>query len=81
MDEAAFAFQPHNETAESATEAGQQLYQDNCAYCHSVDASGFSTETDKIPELLRSGNIRSHSRLELSEDQINILDKYLKSLK
>lgn len=81
LDDAAFPYKPLKETTKSAVEEGQQLYEDNCAYCHSTDPSKFETEADRIPELLRSGKVRSHQRLEYSEDQLNILEKYFKSTK
>ncbi|HXK56822.1 MAG: hydrogenase small subunit [Gammaproteobacteria bacterium] len=79
LDAAALAYQSGDESAESAIEEGHQLYHDSCVYCHSVDPSGFRTDPAKIAELLRSGEIRSHRRLRFSEDQISILDKYLRS--
>jgi hydrogenase small subunit len=81
LDDVAFSYQPRNETPDSAEEEGQHLYEDNCVYCHSADPSGFETEPDKIPELLRSGETLSHRRLEFSDDQLNILEKYLRSKK
>jgi hydrogenase small subunit len=79
LDDAAFPYTPSNESAESTIIEGQQLYEDNCVYCHSTDPSQLKTEANKIPELLRSGKIRAHNRLEFSDDQLNILEKYLKS--
>jgi len=79
LDDVAVSGQRGNNKAD--TEEGQLLYEDNCVYCHSIDPSKFATEADKISELLRSGNIRSHRRLEFTDDQLNILDKYLKSIK
>lgn len=79
LDDVLLSYQVHNEAAESKIEEGQHLYEDNCAYCHSTDPSEFKTEPGNIAELLRSGSIRSHRRLEFSNDQLNILEKYLKS--
>jgi hydrogenase small subunit len=81
LDDAEFSYKPGNESRESVIEEGQQLYEDNCAYCHSIDPSKFKTEPQNISELLRSGEIRSHRRLQFSEDQLNILEKYLRSKK
>jgi hydrogenase small subunit len=81
MDEVAFSYQPVNETPDSAVEEGQRLYEDNCVYCHSVDPSEFEAEPHKIPELLRTDDISSHRRLKFSDDQLNILENYLKSKK
>ena len=81
MDDVAFSYQPVNETPDSAVEEGHRLYEDNCVYCHSVDPSEFEAEPHKIPELLRTDDISSHRRLKFSDDQLNILEKYLKSKK
>jgi len=72
---------PRNETPEAAIDAGQQLYEENCIYCHSADPTRFATAAEKVPDLLRSGTIRSHKRLDFSEDQLDILEKYLDSIK
>ncbi len=81
LDELESSCQPSRENVDSSVEEGQLLYEDNCAYCHSADPSEFETEAKNIPQLLRSGEIRSHRRLEFSDDQLNILEKYLKSTK
>ncbi|MDF1530170.1 MAG: hydrogenase small subunit [Sedimenticola sp.] len=70
-----------DETVDAAMEAGQQLFEENCIYCHSADPTQFTTPPKEIPALLRSGTIRSHKRLDFSEDQLNILEKYLESKK
>ena len=72
---------PGNETPEAAIEAGQRLYEENCIYCHSADPSQFVTAAEKIPTLLRSETIRSHKRLDFSDDQLDILEKFLGSKK
>ena len=79
LDQLPFSYQGSSENSESDIEAGHHLYEDNCVYCHSDDPSEFKTDPDKISQLLRSGEIRSHRRLDFSEDQINILEKYLTS--
>lgn len=66
---------------DTAREAGRQLYEENCIYCHSADPAGFETPAQQIPELLRSGDIRAHKRLDFSEDQLQILKKYLETKK
>ena len=68
-------------TADAAMADGQHIYEENCLYCHSPNPSEFDIEPDKIAELLRSGEIRSHRRLDLSEEQLRALEKYLKSSK
>ncbi len=64
-----------------SVEDGQLLYEDNCAYCHSADPSDLETEPKNIPGLFRSGEVRSHRKLEISDNQLSILEKYLDSLK
>ncbi|RDH81692.1 MAG: Ni/Fe hydrogenase [endosymbiont of Galathealinum brachiosum] len=81
MDDIAFAFKPVNETTDSAVEEGRNLYQDNCVYCHSTNASEFEVDAENISKLLRDNSIRAHRRLEFSNDQIKILEAYLKSTK
>ncbi|OOY39995.1 hypothetical protein BOV90_06290 [Solemya velum gill symbiont] len=70
-------YAPKNEAHDSRIQEGAQLYEENCVYCHSFDPTDFKTAPDKIADLLRSGDIRSHSRLQFSEDQLTILEKYL----
>lgn len=72
---------PRPESNDEAREAGRQLYEENCIYCHSADPAAFETPAPQIPELLRSGEIRSHKRLDFSDDQLHILQKYLESKK
>ncbi len=79
LDDILLTHEIHNESTGSQIEAGQYLYEDNCTFCHSTNPLEFQTSPDKIVELFRSGSIRSHSRLKFSNDQMNILDKYLKS--
>lgn len=80
LDEAELSYQPTNEPDMSAVSEGQHLYQNNCVYCHSENPGEFSTPADEIARLLRSGDIRSHSRLEFSDDQLSLLEKYFKSV-
>jgi hydrogenase small subunit len=79
LDAAAIDTVATGETTGSTSEAGQALYQDNCAYCHPADPDRFELAADKIVELLRSGKVRSHQRLEFSDEQLNMLHAYLKS--
>jgi hydrogenase small subunit len=81
LDDAAFSYQPGNETHRSTIEEGHRLYYNNCVYCHSVDPSEFETKPHKISELFRSGEIRAHRKLEFSDDQLDLLEKYLQSIK
>ncbi|OOZ13238.1 Ni/Fe hydrogenase [Solemya velum gill symbiont] len=77
LDSAMLNYAPKNEAHDSRIQEGAQLYEENCVYCHSFDPTDFKTAPDKIADLLRSGDIRSHSRLQFSEDQLTILEKYL----
>lgn len=79
LDDIALAYQPSDEPPEVAIDEGHALYEDNCVYCHSVDPSDFRTSPEKIPELLQTGSIRSHRKLQFSDDQLNLLEKYLRS--
>jgi hydrogenase small subunit len=79
LDDVAFSYPPGKETPESTAEEGQRLYEDNCVYCHSIDPTRFRTEPHRIPDLLRSGTIRSHRQFEFSDDQLDILESYLKT--
>lgn len=79
LDEVEMAYQPRNETEQTAIDEGQHLYEDNCVYCHSENPNEFTTPADDIAKLLRSGSIRSHNRLDFSDDQLNILQQFIKS--
>ncbi len=81
LDDLSSSSDPSYESVESARAEGQHLYEDNCVFCHSIDPSEFKTDPDRVSELLRSGEIRSHRRLEFSDDQLDILEKYLGSTK
>ena len=60
-------------------EEGRLLYEDNCVYCHSDDPTAFRTPAEEVPEVLRSAKVRSHQRLDFSEQQLKALEHYLKS--
>lgn len=77
IDTIALKYKPPNEAAKVQNQEGQTLYEDNCVFCHSSDPASFRTPPEDIPELLRSGNIRAHRRLEFSDDQLNLLKQYL----
>jgi len=62
-------------------EDGKQIYDSNCVYCHAADPTTLETAPDAVANVLRSGNIRAHRRLDFAENQIDALEKYLKSLK
>lgn len=81
LEVAAQTYAPVAEQPDEAIEAGRQLYADNCVYCHSADPTGFRTAPEKIPELLRSGAVRAHKRFQFTDDQLDILGKYLKAEK
>lgn len=79
LDDIKATYRPSNETRDSALEYGRQLYDDSCVYCHSIDPANFTTRPDKIVDLLRSGKVRSHRGLELGDEQLDLLQKYLES--
>jgi hydrogenase small subunit len=81
LDELVKTYKPLNETRQDSMAEGRQLYEDNCVYCHSVDPAEFDTPAQKISDLLRSGSIRSHRKLEFSDDQLTILENYISSEK
>ena len=62
-------------------EDGKQIYDSNCVYCHSADPTALETRPDAVTDVLRSEDIRAHRRLDFAENQIDALEKYLKSLK
>ncbi|MCW8827072.1 MAG: hydrogenase small subunit [Gammaproteobacteria bacterium] len=73
--------QSTDSTATSGVEHGEIVYEDNCVYCHSANTADLETKPSKVADLLRSGEIRSHRRLDISDEQLNALEKYLKSTK
>lgn len=79
LDVVALKYQPPEESAEHKKQEGQALYEDNCVFCHSSDPTQFRTAAEDIPEVLQSGSVRAHRRLEFSEDQLNLLKHYLKN--
>jgi hydrogenase small subunit len=79
LDDARISYQRSDESIQAAIESGQNLYEDNCVFCHSLDPGDLKTQVSEIPELLRKGDIRAHRRLEFSDDQLDILVKYLRS--
>jgi len=79
LDDARISYQRRDESIQATIESGQDLYEDNCAFCHSLDPADLKTQASEIPELLRKGDNRAHRRLEFSDDQLDILVKYLKS--
>lgn len=81
LDAKVMSYSPVAEAPDEVIEAGQQLYEDNCIYCHSADPSSFKTAPEKIPEVLRTGTVRAHQRFQFSNDQLEILGKYLNSQK
>jgi len=65
----------------NTAEEGQIFYDNNCVYCHPDDPVQLDTDLDKVVDVLRSGNVRAHRRIDYSDDQIKSLESYLKSLK
>lgn len=81
IDETECTVDESHESREDAASEGQNLYEDNCVYCHSIDPGALRTDPNQIPHLLRSGEIRSHRRLQFSDEQLDQLGEYLKSRK
>lgn len=77
LEDTASLYPSANKPTDTTAAEGRELYENNCAYCHPVDPSGLKTEAEQIPNLLRSGEIRSHRRLELTDAQLDALKKYL----
>ena len=63
-----------------SVDEGGELYNTNCAYCHSADPKRLKTPLDGITDVVRSGEVRAHRRLDFSEAQLDALERYLKSL-
>ncbi|MCW9012729.1 MAG: hydrogenase small subunit [Gammaproteobacteria bacterium] len=81
LDDSPVIAKSKTETAAGTVDDGQLLYEDSCVYCHSENPADFKTEADQIAELLRSGDIRSHRRLDFTQEQLDMLEKYLNSTK
>ncbi|MGD2119161.1 MAG: hydrogenase small subunit [Chromatiales bacterium] len=81
LDETALAYQTSAGSVGSGVSEGRDIYESNCVYCHSPDPAEFSTAPDKIADVLRSGEVRSHRRLDFSDEQLRSLQDYLKSIK
>jgi hydrogenase small subunit len=62
---------------DEAVEAGAQLYEDNCIYCHAADARGFRSEPRAVVELLQKGSVRAHRRFKFDDGQLADLQAYL----
>jgi hydrogenase small subunit len=63
--------------AVAASDAGAQLYEDNCVYCHSADPNDFQREPRAVIELLQQGSIRAHRRFAFDDAQLADLEAYL----
>jgi hydrogenase small subunit len=60
---------------------GQEIYESNCVYCHQANPKSLSTPAENVVDVLRSGSVRAHRRLDFSETQLDALEIYLKSMK
>jgi hydrogenase small subunit len=60
---------------------GREIYESNCVYCHRSDPSALRTPPDAVADVIRSGSVGAHRRLDFSENQLQALESYLKSLK
>jgi hydrogenase small subunit len=58
-------------------ERGARVYDSQCLYCHDADPAKLVTAPDDVPDLLRSGDIRSH-RFRLEDTDMQALVDYLK---
>jgi hydrogenase small subunit len=67
--------------AEPSAEEGQSIYENSCIYCHRTDPKNFRTPPESVSELIRSGGVGAHRRLDFSEYQLESLETFLKSLK
>lgn len=71
-------FQTPNEAAPgSIAEDGRAVYEGNCVYCHSDNPASLETPAEQVPDLLRSGEVRSH-RFTLEDADMQALVDYLK---
>ena len=59
---------------------GRQIYDSNCVFCHAPDPTRLNTPAGEVADVLRAGNVRAHRRLDFSANQLDALEKYLKSL-
>ena len=60
---------------------GREIYESNCVYCHPSDPESLRTPADAVTDVIRSGSVGAHRRLDFSENQLQALESYLKSLK
>ena len=65
------------QAGKSSVERGAAVYDSNCVYCHDPHPATLKTPADKVPDLLRSGTIRSH-RFTLEDADMQALVDYLK---
>jgi hydrogenase small subunit len=65
------------QAGKSSVERGAAVYDSNCVYCHDPRPATLKTPADKVPDLLRSGTIRSH-RFTLEDADMQALVDYLK---
>ena len=65
----------------SSSHDGHLLYEDNCVYCHTADASDLATPADAIPEIFTENRVRAHGRFAFSEEELKALAEYVNSLR
>jgi hydrogenase small subunit len=66
---------------EPSVKEGRSIYENSCIYCHRADPKNFRTPPESVGELIRSGGVGAHRRLDFSEYQLDSLETFLKSLK
>ena len=77
VDETAMATVLADTENNQTQQAGRELYEENCIYCHSANPNEFQTEPDAVKDLLKAGKIRSHRRFDFTDNQLDELQAYL----
>lgn len=62
-------------------EDGRLLYEDNCIYCHSSDASDLATAADDLPAVFTEKRVRAHGRFAFSTGELQALAEYVGKLR
>ncbi|MBU4499963.1 MAG: hydrogenase small subunit [Gammaproteobacteria bacterium] len=66
------------ESGTSSVKRGAAVYDNSCVRCHGASPASLNTPPDKVPALLRSGDIHSH-RFTLEDADMQALLDYLKA--
>lgn len=59
------------------TNLGEQIYQEQCTFCHSTDPARLKTPPEKVDMVFENGNIRSHRKFTFSKSELEALERYL----